>query len=193
MRQGRFIWGIILALAVVLSACSMTIPGGGGGSSAPIQRATPKAVELKWGKQTKTTGCKVKGPLQDVACTPGDIFPKVTKAQVCTPGYAKAARDVSQSLKNKVYAAYGIKKRKPGQYEIDHLVSLRLGGSNDISNLWPQSGSPSPGFNEKDRVGKFLHDEVCKGRMSLRKAQIELATNWLTIYYQLPKKIKKAR
>ena len=102
------------------------------------------------------------------------------------PGYASSVRNVPVSLKSKVYAAYGIKKRRPGQYEVDHLVSLQLGGSNDIANLWPELADPKPGFHEKDRVENWLHDQVCDGKMSLRDAQIKIATNWLAVYNSLP-------
>ena len=145
-------------------------------------------AEPKWGVQTRTSGCQVNGPLQDTACTPGDIFPSATKSTICVPGYAGSVRDVSTSVKNKVYAEYGIVKRSPGQYEVDHLVSLQLGGSNDISNLWPEAASPTPGFHEKDRIENYLHDQVCNGSISLIQAQVEIATNWLNVYKRLPTK-----
>lgn len=142
--------------------------------------------EPNWGKPTKTTDCQASGPIQDQACTPGDIFPDATKEKICVPGYASSVRNVTQSTKNKVYAAYGVKTRKPGQYEVDHLVSLQLGGSNDISNLWPEPATPKPGFHEKDRVENYLHDQICDGNISLRQAQIEIATNWLAVYQGMP-------
>src|SRR5262249_58492647 len=59
--------------------------------------------------------------------------------------------------------------------ELDHLVSLELGGSNDITNLWPEVGSlPNP----KDTVENALHRAVCDRRVSLRRAQRAIATNW---------------
>jgi hypothetical protein len=36
-----------------------------------------------------------------------------------------------------VYKAYGIISHQPHEYEIDHLISLELGGSNSIRNLPP--------------------------------------------------------
>jgi len=136
--------------------------------------------------QTKTTNCQVNGPLQDKACTPGDIIKTATKAQICTPGYASKTRNVPQSEKNQVYASYGITSHRAGQYEVDHLVSLELGGSNDISNLWPEAASPKPGFHEKDKVENYLHDQVCSGNMGLTQAQIAIATNWLDVYNSMP-------
>jgi hypothetical protein len=184
---------LFFAVSVIFSACTTNIavepPGAtattGGTSGTP---SAPSTKEPNWGVQTKTTGCKANGGLQDFACTPGDIIKSATKSQICTPGYAGSVRNVPQSLKNKVYAAYGVKTRKPGQYEVDHLVSLQLGGSNDISNLWPEINAPKPGFHEKDRVENYLHDQLCKGKMTLKQVQIAIATNWLAVYDKMPNK-----
>jgi len=141
-----------------------------------------------WGVQTKTSGCHMQGALPDPACTPGDIFPNVTKAQVCTSGYSSSVRDVPASEKDAVYAEYGISHHATGQYEVDHFVSLELGGSNDISNLFPEAAAPTPGFHEKDKVENYLHDQVCKGKLSLAEAQRQIATNWVAVYNQMPNK-----
>ncbi len=98
------------------------------------------------------------------------------------PGYAKSVRNVTESVKNSVYREYGIASHKAGEYEVDHLVSLELGGSNDISNLWPEAAEPTRGFHEKDKVENYLHDQVCSGGLSLSQAQQEIARNWLPIY-----------
>jgi hypothetical protein len=57
-----------------------------------------------------------------------------------------------------------------------------LGGSNDITNLWPEAASPTPGFHPKDKVENYLHEQVCKGAMSLGQAQSLITTNWLAVY-----------
>ncbi len=171
---------------VVLSGCTLTISGPESNVTATSSPQSTFGPEPNWGTATKTTGCQATLPLQDKACTPGDIFHDATKDKICVPGYASSVRNVTQSTKNKVYANYGIKTHKSGEYEVDHLVSLQLGGSNDISNLWPEPATPKPGFHEKDRVENYLHDEICKGKISLREAQIEIATNWLAAYKRMP-------
>jgi hypothetical protein len=62
------------------------------------------------------------------------------------------------------------------------LISLELGGSNDISNLWPEAADPTPGFHQKDQVENYLHKQVCEGKLSLKQAQQEIATDWLRVY-----------
>jgi hypothetical protein len=155
-------------------------------SATPADTASPTSAGPQWGRQTKTSGCVARGPLQDPDCTPGDIFPTATAAQVCTPGYSSSVRDVPTSEKDAVYAEYGITSHGTGQYEVDHLISLELGGSNDISNLWPEAANPAPGFHQKDVVENYLHAQVCNGAMTLAQAQQIIATDWLAVYTGIP-------
>jgi len=144
-----------------------------GGPSAPLERAT------------RTSGCRVRGPLPDPRCTPGAIFTRASRRAICTRGYAGRVRHVSASLKRRVYDSYGVRHHKRGSYEVDHLVSLELGGSNDESNLFPEAANPRPGFHEKDRLENRLHALVCDGEISLRTAQRRIARDWLTEYRRL--------
>jgi hypothetical protein len=64
---------------------------------------------------------------------------------------------------------------------IDHLVSLEVGGSNDISNLWPE---PSDEAKRKDAVENNLHGAVCNGSMSLADAQAQIRTWWTAPRYR---------
>ncbi len=123
--------------------------------------------------------CRVRGALPDPTCTPGAVFNTATKAQICVSGYSTTVRDVPQSLWNKVFAEYGITVHSGATYEVDHLIPLEIGGSNDIKNLWPEAASPTPGFHDKDRLENYLHRVVCSGSMSLSEAQKEIATDWL--------------
>ena len=63
--------------------------------------------------------------------------------------------------------------------EIDHIVSLELGGSNDISNLFPER---APGYHVKDKLENKLHALVCSGAMTLHAAQVGIAANWQALY-----------
>jgi len=132
--------------------------------------------------QTKTSGCKAVNGMPDHPCTPGAIFTTVTKAQVCTSGYSSTVRNVSTTEKNQVYAEYGVTTHTSGQYEVDHFISLELGGSNDIANLWPEAASPTPGFHQKDEVENYLHQQLCSGQISLTEAQELISVHWLDAY-----------
>lgn len=122
--------------------------------------------------------------MPDPTLTPGAIL-GVTKKDVCQPGYAKSVRDVSDATKARVFELYHVNPKVGGPYEVDHLVSLELGGSNAIENLWPQPYVPKPGAREKDTVENDLHKRVCAGQISLKKAQSIIAKNWLGYYEQL--------
>jgi hypothetical protein len=177
---------VIVAVSLALCACNGTASSTGTPAGNATLGSTPSSTSPHLGVQTQTAGCVAHGGLPDVACTPGAIIPTVTKDQICIPGYASSVRNVPVSEKDQVYAEYGITHHLAGQYEVDHLVSLELGGSNDIANLWPEAASPTPGFHEKDKVENYLHDQVCAGAISLQSAQQEIATNWLAVYNTMP-------
>jgi uncharacterized protein YceK len=179
----RFLILAAIVCLLLLSGCSSLTS-----TSNPTNGTTTTGTPPAFGVQTKTTGCTIHGALQDPACTPGAIFPDATKDRICQSGYASSVRNVPTSVKNKAYSSYGILQHTTGQYEVDHLISLELGGSNDISNLWPEAASPVPGFHQKDKVENYLHDQVCSGAVSLAQAQSEIATNWLDVYNTMPSK-----
>jgi hypothetical protein len=107
----------------------------------------------------------------------------VTKADICVPGYTKKVRNVPQSVKNQAYAEYHITSHKAGDYEIDHLISLELGGSNSIKNLFPESYRTQPwNAHVKDKLENKLHALVCSGQLDLATAQHAIATNWVSAH-----------
>jgi hypothetical protein len=120
--------------------------------------------------------------LPDSAKTPGAAL-EVTAGDICVPGYTKKVRNVPIAVKRQVYATYGIRRHQPGEYEVDHLISLELGGSNSIRNLWPESFRTSPwNARVKDALENELHRRVCAGTLDLAAAQQIIARNWVTGY-----------
>lgn len=120
--------------------------------------------------------------LNDARITPGATS-SVTARILCSAAFhTRDERAVDLSTKKKVCAAYGQDVTKcPGKgYEIDHLISLELGGSNDRANLWPQpADAPGViGFHTKDRVENAAHRAVCSGQISLEDAQRQIAADW---------------
>jgi len=47
-------------------------------------------------------------------------------------------RNVSEARKRKIYESYGVPEDERGDYTIDHLIPLSIGGSNEPSNLWSE-------------------------------------------------------
>jgi hypothetical protein len=127
------------------------------------------------------------GVLPDPRCTPGSIDPAVTQrdlhSTICRSGYTKTVRPSEPQTErfkyHVAYPAYGLGWKTT---ELDHLVPLELGGSNDATNLWPE---PHPSSYVKDRVENALNAAVCDGRVSLVRAQDAIAADWMTAEHVL--------
>lgn len=151
-------------------------------TSTTTQSSPTSAIFAALPGRSKTAACAINGALPDPGCTPGAVFPDITSAQICVSGYSSTVRNVPESEKSAVYAEYGIASHSAGEYEVDHFISLELGGTNDIANLWPEPANPTPGFHQKDAVENYLHAQVCSGAVSLQQAQQKIASNWLVVY-----------
>src|SRR6267142_2457244 len=78
--------------------------------------------------------------LNDLSATPGDTL--TTDTAIFCHRATSTVRDVSVALKRQVFQEYGVGAHPAGSYEVDHLISLELGGANTLANLWPQPASP---------------------------------------------------
>lgn len=145
--------------------------------------ATPCAAQAPDSTPAPGT-CHAQNGLPDPACTPGAVMTR--DLHVICGTSTSGRRNVTEGQKRRVRIAYGASQHPPvGSFEIDHLVSLELGGSNSVLNLWPEPAAPKPGFHEKDQVENELHREVCAGTLSLDSAVHVIATNWLAVYRRL--------
>ncbi|MGE5221915.1 MAG: HNH endonuclease [Omnitrophica WOR_2 bacterium] len=181
-KRSAIYLSIVLLMSLVVVSCVPVSSSTPEGSPSGTTSSTGGSI----GNRTKTSGCMSQDALPDPECTPGAIFPDATQDKICVPGYSSEVRNVPESEKNQVYAEYGIKTHTAGEYEVDHLISLELGGSNDIANLWPEPAEPRPGFHEKDKVENYLHKQVCDGAMSLQDAQYQIAHDWMAVYQNMP-------
>jgi len=115
--------------------------------------------------------------------TYGAVFYDATVEKICTPGYSKSVRRVSDSTRKVVFMLYKDEDPRKRSYEVDHLISLELGGSNDIVNLWPQRYETYPwSAHAKDKLENKMHKLVCEGKLDLPTAQFEIATDWISAY-----------
>jgi hypothetical protein len=72
---------------------------------------------------------------------------------------------VPESERRAVFAAYHIAWEERHNYELDHLASLEIGGSNSQRNLWPEPlrlnvGGKDEGTITKDRLENRLGELV---------------------------------
>lgn len=157
------------ALAALCFGCHSTPPG----LAAPGQRMGHAAVPHDQGTSPL---------LPDAQMTAGATLPVAT-GDICVSSYSKKVRNVPADVKEQVYAEYSITSHQPGEYEVDHLISLELGGSNSIKNLWPQSYLTQPwNAHVKDKLENELHAEVCSGKIDLPTAQHDISTDWIAAY-----------
>lgn len=133
------------------------------------------------GPRTRTSGCAL-GAEPDRRCSPGAYYSGLTQARICAPGFRTSQiRNVTIATKHAVEVEYGLAPRAYGHtLEIDHVVPLELGGSNEIANLFPERA-----YQAKDRLENELHRLVCAGRISLRSAQRGIAVDWRALYRQV--------
>jgi hypothetical protein len=80
-----------------------------------------------------------------------------------------------------VLAAYKIPSQDAGQYGLDYLVPLDLGGSTSQANLWPAS-TKGIGYHEKETLNVRLHTLVCQGQLPLGQVQQELIADWYSLW-----------
>lgn len=132
------------------------------------------------GIRSKTANCLADRSLPDPDCTPGDVLATSTE-EVCVKGYSNDVRNISKSTRTEVFTEYNIPYQN-GEYEIDHLISLKLGGSNDISNLFPMKYDIIFGANSKNKFEDYLYNKVCNGEIPIEEAQFEISSNWLEYY-----------
>lgn len=131
--------------------------------------------------------------------TPGETA-KVTQEQVLKVGYTVDARHVTNGMKWQVFVRYGMVDDGPinkerlsallRKYEVDHFISLELGGANTLKNLWPQpyfldvQGVPM-GARQKDVVETALHRMIKKGTLTLQEAQDIIRSDWARAYREI--------
>jgi len=153
----------------------------------PSARTTPPANRTPSANPGTRLGPPTAYP--DPTLTPGDLLPGVAGQETCVSGYAKSVRSVTSDEKAAVYQRYGI-ANVSGQHEVDHFIPLTLGGSNALTNLWPQpytipGATPNYGAHEKDKVETYLHEQVCRGSLTLAQAQNEMRTDWVAVYQRV--------
>jgi hypothetical protein len=179
---------LVVAVLVTAAGCNLghtatsdsaPAPTAAGGLAAPsVDAKVPAAGTCRLGSHNGQS-------LPDPACTPGTVNPAVSQATIadtiCKSGWTSTVRpptSVTGKLKKQLDTAYGLPTTTEG--ELDHLVSLELGGAlADPANLWVEPGKiPNP----KDAVENKLHSAVCSGLVPLATAQKAIAGNWTTAF-----------
>lgn len=114
----------------------------------------------------------------------GEADPAVAQANIhktiCVDHYTTTVRAVTEAEKNAVLARDH--QAKKGCCEVDHFLSLEIGGTNNPDkNLWAQPYSGQYGARVKDVVETKLHRMVCAAEdpMPLTVAQNCIKSDWI--------------
>ena len=165
MRGFRFDFARTIAFCIVLFAPGTVL------AAAVCTGINPRASTSfgdpdYWANHSCKTEIRNGFPMPDANCTPGAVDPAVTLRVLKSANFrTSCVRDRATSAKAKAatYDAYNVphpanNTGRSQLCELDHLISLELGGADTIDNIWPQCG-PS---------GVELGDRFFKQRMRSR-------------------------
>jgi hypothetical protein len=110
-----------------------------------------------------------------------------TKERIAACGHAGENRgQMTRERQDEVLKRYGLPPGTHPDYEIDHLIPLCLGGSDDPSNLWPQPRrhiEATWNAEAKDRLEAKICHMVCVGQIDdISTAQEDFASDWIAAY-----------
>ena len=105
------------------------------------------------------------------------MFADVQAADICDLHYTQSVRQPRFNVKVDAFVSYGVSIHERNEFQVDHLVPISLGGSNDPTNLWPQLYTPESGAAEKDLLERQLRGLVCSNVIPLPEAQGAIAAN----------------
>lgn len=120
--------------------------------------------------------------LPDPRLTPG-VATDADINVLCSTRHDEVVRPVPNALQEAVLQEYGLPPARAQNFEIDFLISPGLGGVESIRNLWPEPRYDTL-WNSfvKDQLEDYLHESVCDGRVSLKRAQQDIAGDWISAY-----------
>jgi hypothetical protein len=186
-------WECRWGMSLLICLCAVSVADARDAAICPPGVDATGSMAL--GTKSADSGCSPSRshgyPIPDPTCTPGAINPTVT-LQVLQSGQFKTGceRDRASSAKEKsgTYAEYNIEHPEDNRgqkqmCELDHLVSLELGGADTVDNIWPQCGPDGVPlakryFKIKDSVENYLAARVRAGEISLEDAQRGIAKDW---------------
>lgn len=146
-----------------------------------------------WGQSAGRCHTQIRNgfPVPDPGCTPGATNSTVTLDVLKSPKFKTGCvRDHATSAHQKIttYGWYAVTKPAHNTganqiCELDHLVSLELGGADTLDNIWPQCGPDGARglkrfFKQKDRVEGYLAAQVRANAIGLEVAQRGIAQDW---------------
>jgi hypothetical protein len=119
----------------------------------------------------------------DPTLTPGSV--RTTDVnEICAQGTTRL-RFWTRERDDRIMTEYGLPPGPHPNFEIDHLVALGIGGSDDDKNLWPEPRRSIEKFwpaEKKDKLEYRLRDLVCNGALDVHAAQQAIRDDWIAAY-----------
>jgi hypothetical protein len=185
MRQLEYITGLVALVWVAGCAHAPTAPE----SQPALVTSSPAAVPapavaappFRSATEDPTDGPCIKTPHGCIALNP-DVDEDTIYGTICVSGYTKSVRPATSytiGVKKKLMREAGIDAARIGDYELDHIVPLALGGHpRKLSNLMLQPWEGEHGAKAKDALEVRLQSLVCRGKLDLTDAQVCIAQDW---------------
>ena len=123
--------------------------------------------------------------IPDPTLTPGSIRTTDTQ-EICTHGTA-SLRHMTRERSDHLLALYGLPPGPHSDVELDHLIPLGIGGSDDDKNIWAeprQSIEAEWPAEKKDQLEWKLRALVCQHKLDVTVAQHAFTDDW-TAAWQL--------
>lgn len=114
------------------------------------------------------------------------VTPDTFRTTICVPDWAKTQRPpvtYTNKIKRGLMDAAGIPRNQARAFELDHIVSIEVGGSpTDQRNLRLQPWAGPLNARTKDKLETALKRDVCTGKRTLDEARHMLADDWPGAY-----------
>jgi hypothetical protein len=135
-----------------------------------------------WFQITARTILNLNPAYPNMTWTPGAAG-SMNRQAVCSAEQSDGGHALDKSKADAVFRRYGIRSPHPRSYEVDYLIPRSLGGSDDISNLWPEPYSAGVwNSHVKDALEERLRTMVCDGQLDLATAQRDISRDWIAAY-----------
>src|SRR5215472_8305128 len=196
MRKRGYVTGLVVAMlgaagcthvptAAESQPATATSPG------ASVSEPSAAASPFRSAAQDPTDGPCIKTTHGCIALNP-DVDEDTIDATICVSGYTKSVRPATSytnGVKKKKMQEAGIDPSRIGEYELDYIVPLELGGHpRKLSNLMLQPWEGEHGAKLKDGLEVRLQSLVCHGTLDLTDAQVCIAQDWEACALQFPRR-----